>query len=121
MFLCLCASACNESDVAWKTQAKSPDGYWLAEAVNIQAGGMGDATDTTDVKLTRTHAPDDGKIEIISLTPEGADRGGVKLVWLSKRHLEVQYDGKTRVDFQAVKCADVEISLRHVDVVSPLS
>jgi hypothetical protein len=118
--LCLCASACDDTEIAWKVQSKSPDGYWIAEAINTMAGGFGDSTDTTNVFLTMAKNEKFRSV-VISLSPEGARSGGVKLTWLSKRHLEVQYDGKTEVDFQAIKCADVEISLRHVDVVSPLS
>jgi hypothetical protein len=113
--LFFCTSACDDSDVAWKVQAKSPDGYWLAEADNIQAGGFGDATDTTNIFLTRARVPDDRKTVVISLNPEGAQFGYVQLNWLGKRHLEVVYDGKTGIGFQAIRLVDVDISLRHVD------
>lgn len=115
--LCLCISACDDTEVAWKVQSKSPDGYWVAEAVNTMAGGFGDSTDTTNVFLTMAKNEKFRSV-VISLSPEGAQRGGVKLTWLGKRHLEVQYDGSRFSGHQVRRCGDF---LRHVDVVSPLS
>ena len=115
--LCLCTAACGDSAPDWKFERKSPDGYWLAEAKNIHTAGLGTATDTTYVTLTRPSVSDDAKTVVIGLDAKSIQTGGVELNWLSNRHLEVVYGRGSEVGFQAIKLVDVEISLRHVDQV----
>ncbi|HEY2009518.1 MAG TPA: hypothetical protein VGH23_11045 [Rhizomicrobium sp.] len=115
--LCLCAAACGNDDPDWKFEQKSPNGYWVAEAKNVHTAGPGNATDDTSVALKRSDQSDKDAMLIIDLDSESIETGGVELNWLTNRHLEVVYGKGSTVTFQAVKLADVEISLRHVDQV----
>jgi hypothetical protein len=39
---------------------------------------------------------------------------GIKMNWLGPSHLEVTYTHPAQIDFQAIKCAGIEISLRDL-------
>ncbi len=110
--LCLFAAACEDASVIWKAQEKSADGHWIASAELKQFGGPGLDGLVTTVFLAR---PDDREpMEILLFSPELTDMGKVKMHWLTNTHLEVTYHGNTRIDFQAIKCAGVDISLLHL-------
>lgn len=64
----------------------------------------------TYVFLSRTSDHGNGT-KILELNEDSADQGDVRVSWRDKTHLELSRHIEARVDFQAVKCAGVEISL----------
>lgn len=74
---------------------------------------MGNAGLYTHVFLSRTS--DNGRgTEILELSAPMPKRGEVKVNWQDKTHLELGYHKDAAIDFQAVKCAGVDISLVSV-------
>jgi hypothetical protein len=54
------------------------------------------------------------KAMLIFAFSEGSpDSMRVKMTWLSPTHLDLTYDGQRTIDFQAVKYAGVDISVRN--------
>jgi len=39
---------------------------------------------------------------------------GVEMKWITPTHLDLAYKGQRTLDFQAVKCAGIDISVRDV-------
>lgn len=64
----------------------------------------------THVYLSRTSDNGNGT-EILLLDVDRVEEGEVQVTWRDKNHLELSHHGEARVNFQAVKCAGVEISL----------
>jgi hypothetical protein len=108
---CLFAVACEDAAVIWKAQETSADGHWVASAQMKQFGGPGTAGLETVVFLA--HPGDQKPTAILVFSPEMPDAGEVEMRWLTNTHLEVTYHKDTQVDFQAIKCAGVDISLEH--------
>lgn len=67
----------------------------------------------THVFLLRTSNGGKGT-KILELNEDSADQGGVMVTWRDKTHLELGYHKEARIDFQAIKCAGVEISAVHL-------
>jgi hypothetical protein len=110
LIVCFLITACrDEGTVTWKRESRSPDGYWLAIAEGKQIGGLGGAASFTTVKLVRTSDPDDKPTEIINLA---SDKLEIAMNWQGGRRLDVSYFGKAEIYFQAIKFADVNISLQ---------
>lgn len=114
--LCLFLAACDDSKTVWSAESRSPDGYWQASAQTKQYGGPGTAGVITSVYLARTNSSDD-PIKVLEFSQE-TQLGTIDLQmhWLTKTHLEVTYKGHPTTDFQAIKCADVAISVRDLSV-----
>jgi hypothetical protein len=110
--LCLFAAACEDAAVIWKAQDASPDGHWVASAQMKQFGGPGTAGLETIVFLA--HPGDKKLTAILVFSPEMPNVGQIEMHWLTNTHLDVTYHSDTRVDFQAIKCAGVDISLEHL-------
>jgi hypothetical protein len=109
-FLCGCAGPKK----TWSAETPSPDGSWLALAQSQQWSGPGNAYDATTVYLKQASGP---RIEVLEFSNQ-APVMNLKMQWVSPRHLQVTYgenavQDHVDVDFQAVKCGDVEISLQH--------
>jgi hypothetical protein len=51
------------------------------------------------------------KIEILQLS-QNATGVDLKLNWLTPTHLEITYKQPASIDFQAIKCGGIEISVR---------
>jgi hypothetical protein len=105
-------AACDPTDILSKEETQSPDGYWTVQTVIQRTSGPGINSMDTYVFLSRTS--DKGKgTQILGLNDNTEDQGGVEVNWRDKTHLELSRHPATRVDFQVVKFADVEISLRE--------
>jgi hypothetical protein len=130
----LCVSGCRDVPTIWKQDIQSPDGAWLASVRTIQDGGFGSAYIGTTVYLKRIDASvNSGKPkEILDFDCPGpaprayeldpANSGGtihLTMKWLSPSHLDVSYDGTATVDFQVVRFAGVDISLRDASKERP--
>jgi len=117
--LCGCPESCKEGGTTWSAEARSPDGLWLATARSQQWGGPGTAYDATTVylKWIRGSQP---PVEILGFSHQYATMN-LKMEWVTPRHLNVIYGesersgDKVEIDFQAIKCAAVEITVQHVD------
>jgi hypothetical protein len=95
----------------WSAEIRSPDGRWLATANTKQWSGPGTAYAATNVylKLIDSSQP---ATEILALNESAYPVGetSVHMEWLTPKHLKVTYGSRATVDFQAVKCAGIDIS-----------
>lgn len=105
---------CRDSAVILSAESPSPDGRYLARAKTEQFGGPGTAYVRTTVYLKQGRRP---AVEILGLSNESAYPAGITRVgmnWLSPFRLELTYKGQATLDFEAVRCAGVDISVRGV-------
>ncbi len=58
---------------------------------------------------------------IFSFSGGPLDSMQVEMSWLSPRHLEVRYGGQHTIDFEAVRYAGVDISVRNAPIGSATS
>jgi hypothetical protein len=110
--LCALLSGCSNVGTIWSTESRSPDGRWVARAVAEQHSGPGNALLQTTVLLKHTKGPKDS-IEVLLFTQD-AKSINLKMNWLTPSHLEVTYEQPAVIDFQAIKCGGVDISVRDV-------
>lgn len=115
---CLLTFGCRDVATIWSTQARSPDGQWVAIARTQQWGGPGTAYLATTVYLQRvgvSQAP----IEILGFSHQ-YPRMNLKMEWLTPAHLQVTYGPSAKpgdrvdLDFQVVKIAGIDVSLRNL-------
>jgi hypothetical protein len=87
----------------------------IATARTIQTSGIGTGNPGTFVYLNRTTG---SQLPIMILAfHDGPDEPGgmnVGMEWLTPTHLELTYKGHRDIDFQAVKCNGVDISVREL-------
>lgn len=102
----------NGGTTIWSSEARSPDGRWLAMAHTDQYSGPGNALLQTTVFLKHTKGPTD-PIEVLLFTQD-AESIDLKMNWLTSSHLEVTYKQSAEIDFQAIKCGGVDISVRDL-------
>ena len=109
VLLCAPISGCKDVAKIWSTESASPDGRWVAAAHTDQYGGPGTAGILSTVTLRQVKGRQD-KIEILQLSQDatGVD---LKLNWLTPTHLEITYKQPASVDFQAIKCGGIDISV----------
>ncbi len=111
------ASGCKESQTIWSAEAKSPDGKMIVTARAFANGGFGiSGAATTFIDLNWTTGSQK-PAQILSLENESdsLDDAKVGINWLGPSHLELTYTkGRQHISFQAVKYADIEISLRDL-------
>ena len=112
---CLALSACEGPRTAWSAESRSPDGRWIATAQAVETNGIGIGDPGTFVSLNWTSGSQPPRL-ILALSPSlsSSQRGSTKvgMNWLTPTHLELTYSGKMTVDFQAIRCDGVEISVR---------
>jgi len=96
----------------WTTESRSPDGRMVAKAEAFTNSGFAaPGSSTTVVYLKQTTGSQ--KAMLIFAFSEGSPDGmQVKMDWLSPSHLELTYEGQRTIDFQAVRYAGVDISVR---------
>jgi len=109
--ICAFVSGCKDSAIIWSAESQSPDKHYVASARTEQYGGLGTAAVITTVYLSQSgHSP----VEIFSLSNESAYPLGitaVNMTWITPSHLSITYKGHATINFQAVKCAGVEITV----------
>lgn len=123
--VCVTLSGCKGSKTIWAAEVRSPDGKMIASARTVQNGGFGSAAIQTIVYLKQTNAPR-APVEVLGFWCDGpaarpyvladANAGGtihLTMRWMSPSHLDVTYDGHASLDFQAIKYAGVDISVRE--------
>lgn len=114
---CALGVGCQDVMTTWSAEAVSPDGRWLATARSQHWGGPGTAYDATTVYLK----PMKGSLpptEVLSFSHQYTTMN-LKMAWLTPTHLDVTYgpsanpEDQVSLDFQAIKYATVEISVRE--------
>jgi hypothetical protein len=115
---CFSVSGCHRVSTIWSAEARSPDGHWLAIARTDQSIGPGTNFDVTVVYLKRTgdSQPPTQILFLIHDEESGSDSIDLKMNWLMPSHLEVTYREHPTLDFQAVKCAGIDISVRDLSI-----
>jgi uncharacterized protein YceK len=110
--VCALLSGCSNVATIWSTEVRSPDGRWLAKALTEQHSGPGNAILQTTVFLKPTQGPKE-PIEVLLFTQD-AKSIDLTMNWLTPSHLEVTYKQPAVIDFQAIKCSGVDISVHDV-------
>jgi hypothetical protein len=105
-------SSCDAVRTIWSDYSKSPDGRWIASAHSEESRGPGINFVKTVVELKRVDDPDH-RTQIL-LFDHQTDTVGLQMKWLSPTHLDVTYNQHASLDFQVVKCAGIEISVRDL-------
>lgn len=109
---CALAAGCQDVATIWSAQTPSPDGLWIVDARTEQYGGLGTAAVITVVKLQRVHGSS-SSVEILNLSYDSAYPAGstaVKVSWLTPTHLDISFNSRVKIDFQAVRYAGIDIS-----------
>jgi|ERR1700688_51944 len=111
------ALGCGSPDTrTWSTEARSPDGKMIAHAWTTHPSGIGTGDFGTFVNLNWTIGSQSPTV--VLTFSDGADQpGGDKTVginWLSTTQLELIYKGKRTIEFEAIKCHGVDISVRDL-------
>jgi hypothetical protein len=121
ILVCLLTLGCHQAqapNVSWSEQVKSPDGIWLATARSEWGGGMGGSYDVTIVALKIINGSQP-PVQILLFSHEYPTMN-LKMDWLGPKHLNVKYGPSARpgddvsIEFQAIKCAGIEISVQDV-------
>jgi hypothetical protein len=110
--LCALISGCRDVVTIWSTEVPSPDGQWHAIASTDEYGGPGTAGLQTAVSLKASKGSQT-PIQILLFT-QNEKSIDLKMSWLSPSHLEVTYKEHPSLDFQVIKCAGIEISVRDL-------
>jgi hypothetical protein len=113
--LCISISGCDGPRTVWSDESRSPDGKMVASARTIQTSGIGTGDPGTFVYLNWATGSQSPTI-ILALTdgPERTGNMNVGINWLTRKHLEVTYKGPRTLDFEAIKCHGVDISVRDL-------
>jgi uncharacterized protein YceK len=117
--VCALLSGCSNVATIWSTEVRSPDGRWLAMARTDQYSGPGNAALLTTVFLKHTKGPK-SPIEVLLFTQD-AKSIDLKMNWPTSSHLEVTYKQPAVIDFQAIKCGGVDISVRDLTSETPVT
>ena len=111
---CVLMSGCDNSRVIWHGASRAPSGAWVAEAEMRQWSGPGNNLVETIVFLRQSSSRD--RTEVLALANESAYPDGIAAIamnWVDASHLELVYKDHARIDFQAVKCSGIDISVRN--------
>lgn len=114
---CVLACGCrDEGTTVWSNGVRSPDGQWLATAATKQWSGPGNAYVATSVYLKGV---DDSQVpaQVLGFSNDSAYPAGitnVKMEWVTPKHLNVTFGGHATLDFQAIKCDGIDISVRDL-------
>jgi len=108
-------SACQGPKTTWSAESRSPDGRMVVTARTIQTSGIGTGDSGTFVYLNWTTGSQSPTI-ILAFTDAPNEPGSmsVGMNWLTPKHLELTYKGPRTLDFEAVKCHGVDISVRDL-------
>lgn len=115
-------AGCDDDDsaIVWSSHVVSPDGAWIATAQTRQYSGPGTAGIETTVYLARAGDPasePNTRIEVLSYPQERLSlrpENDLKVRWVNSSHLEISYKGPREIDFEAIKCAGIEIGVSEM-------
>jgi hypothetical protein len=106
----LILAGCDGSEVVIRDEVKSPDGSLTAQVRTRANSGPGNSNMTAEVNIFQTANPH--PVQVLLLTVPHDKYAGVKVKWHGNNALEIVRHPETKIDFQAVKVFDVDISLR---------
>lgn len=117
--VCVTVAGCDGPKTTWSAESRSPDGKMIATAETIQTSGIGTGDIGTRVYLNWISGSQPPTI-ILAFTEGPAGPGGMKvgMNWLTPNHLELTYKGRRELDFEAVKCHGIDISVRDLSDVT---
>lgn len=111
---CVLTSGCK-APITWSAESRSSDGKMIATAKTVDDSGPGtDFIQTTVYLNWATNKNPPTMILAFSDGPAGPDGMKVWMNWLTPTHLELTYKGQRTLDFQAVRCDGIDISVRDV-------
>jgi hypothetical protein len=116
VLLCVFLSSCKDYERIRSTESRSPDGQWIALVRTDQYGGPGTAGIQSTVSLRQARGRQD-TIQIFELSQDAVSVD-LKLSWLTASHLEISYKQPASVDFEAIKCGGIDISVREISASS---
>jgi hypothetical protein len=114
--ICVPAFGCTGPATTWSVEVRSPDGKMIAHARTVEPSGIGTGEIGTFVDLNWTSGSQSPTV-VLAFSDGAGQPGGDKSVginWLSPTHLELTYKGQRTIDFEAVKCYGVDISVRNL-------
>ena len=116
--VCFLLSGCKGegSETIWSAEARSPDGSRVASARTVANSGFGTGYIWTAVYLNSTKGsqPPTAILQLSDTFERPSEEISVEMKWLTATHLELTYKGHRTLDFQAVKCFGVDISVRDL-------
>ncbi len=118
LLLAVATVSCLSPATIWSEDFKSPNGYWVGTAVTKQWGGPGTAAIITSVLLKRAGSSDSPQL-VFQLDNETVWPKGItslQMTWLTPTHLQIAYKGHATVIFEAIRVADLDISVRNLAV-----
>ena len=111
---CALISGCQDHGTSiWQKKSQSPDGQWLAIADTKQWSGPGGGYVATSVYLKLADGSEP-PVQVLGFSNDTAYPTGITSVtmkWLNPNHLTVAYGNHSKLDFQAIKCSGVDISI----------
>jgi hypothetical protein len=112
---CFPILGCKGSEPTWSAASRSPDNRMIVTARTIEQSGFGTGFIGTAVYLNWTSGSQP-PTEILSFSdgPQKPDGMKVGMHWVTPTHLELTYKGARVIDFQAVKCDGVDISVKEL-------
>lgn len=112
---CLFTFGCSAAP-SWSTESRSPDGRMVAKAESFANGGFAAPGPSATFVYLKQTAGSQKPMLIFAFSEGPADGMQVKMDWLSPAHLELTYEGQRTIDFQALRYAGVDISVRNAAV-----
>lgn len=103
---------CKNGATIWSSQVPSPDGQWTSKAQTDQYSGPGNAGLVTTVYLKRVKGPQ--KPVVILAVEQNSKSIGLKMNWVTPANLKITYNQPVSVDFEAIKCGGINISVRDL-------
>ena len=104
------AIGCRDAKTISAAESQSPDGQWIALARTDQYSGPGTAGILSTVSLRQVKGRQD-RIEVLQLSHDTISVD-LKMNWITPSHLEITYRQPASVDFQAIKCGGIDVSVR---------
>ena len=98
----------------WSTESRSPDGKMVVKAEAFTNGGFAAPGPSTTFVYLKQTTGSQKPVLILSFSEGPPEAMQVKMDWVTPAHLEMTYKGQHTIDFQAVRYAGVEISVRNV-------
>jgi hypothetical protein len=108
---CAFLSGCK-SHPTWSGEAKSSDGKMIATASTFQDAGFLAGETQTTVYLNWAVESQTKTLILAYSDGPSAQNMAVEMKWLTPTHLELSYKGQRSLDFQAIKCNGVDITVR---------
>jgi hypothetical protein len=108
-------SGCDGSGATLSAESRSPDGQWIARAYVLKTSGIGTGENATHVTLNwTTGSQAQTLILAFSDAQDQPDHLNLGMNWVTPTHLELTYKGYRPVDFFAIRCHGIDISLRDL-------